>query len=77
MYALAFPTGKQGTVRGVPSEMWEEATWLGGRACLLFGSTMKLGRQEDTEEHLREIPTEKNRGKVDLGLFEKLKQSPA
>lgn len=34
-----------------------------GRASLLFGSTMKLGRQEETEEHLREIPTE-NRSRV-------------
>lgn len=45
---------------GVPSEMWEEATWLGGRTCLLFGSTMKLGREEETEENLRETPTGEN-----------------
>lgn len=41
-------TSKQRTERGVPSEMWEEATWLGGKARLLFGSTMKPGRLEET-----------------------------
>lgn len=40
--------------------MWEEATWLGGETCLLFGSTMKLGRQGGKEENPRETPTEKN-----------------
>lgn len=33
---------------------------VGGRTCLLFGSTMKLGREEETEENLRETPTGEN-----------------
>lgn len=68
----ALPANK-GQKRGVPLELCEEATWLGGRTCLLFGSTMKLGRQKNRRESEGHTNREKTQKENKLGFFKKLK----
>lgn len=53
---------------GGPSEMWEEAMWLGGETCLLFGSTMKLGRWGGGEKIQERHQQRKTERKWEIGL---------